>query len=423
MEKRMISRMPNTPHIHTPRITPVKKKMLAVAAVTLIMCVISHMGEDGDSFAKGVIVRPESGEGSVSINVRAAEDKHNGRDCDFDIVVSPKKFTKEQAFENFAKAEEYLINNMAGENESFDNISGDLKLVTSISEYNVTIDWYSSDYELVGYDGTVSTGKVSDSGADVKLTAVMKCGEHEAERVFDIKVVNPELTGGDKFANDVYEAVSKALKNNEYEEQINLPSDINGQKIIYSEKQESNVPIIMTCGILGAFAVVVSEKESKRKAEKFRIKQMQYSYSEVVSKLTLLIGAGMSVRRAWEKIALDYEKKRDKNINFAYEEMLVTLRGLQSGVPEKTAYSEFGRRCGTKEYRKLGTLLEQNVRKGTKGLTELLEQESSEAFEQRKNLARQLGEEAGTKLLLPMLLMLVIVMVIVMVPAVMSFQI
>lgn len=423
MEKRMISRMTDTPRIHKPRITPVKKKMLAVAAVTLIMCMISIMQENEGSFAKGVLVRPESGEGSVSVNVRAAEDKDNGRDCDFDIIVSPRKFTREEAFQNFAKAEEYLINNMAGENESFDNISGDLKLMTLIPEYNVTIDWYSSDYELVGYDGTVSTGKVSDSGADVKLTAVMKCGEHEAERVFDIRVVKPKLTGGDKFVSEVYAAVSEALKNSEYEDKVNLPQDINGQKIIYSRKQESSVPIIIAGGFLGAFAVILSEKENKRKAEKFRIKQMQYSYSEVVSKLTLLIGAGMSVRRAWEKIALDYEKKREGNVNYAYEEMLVTLRGLQSGVPEKTAYSEFGRRCGTKEYRKLGTLLEQNVRKGTKGLAELLEQESSEAFEQRKNLARQLGEEAGTKLLLPMLLMLVIVMVIVMVPAVMSFQI
>lgn len=423
MEKRMISRMTDTPRIHKPRITPVKKKMLAVAAVTLIMCMISIMQENEGSFAKGVLVRPESGEGSVSVNVRAAEDKDNGRDCDFDIIVSPRKFTREEAFQNFAKAEEYLINNMAGENESFDNISGDLKLMTLIPEYNVTIDWYSSDYELVGYDGTVSTKKVSDSGADVKLTAVMKCGEHEAERVFDIRVVKPKLTGGDKFVSEVYAAVSEALKNSEYEDKVNLPQDINGQKIIYSRKQESSVPIIIAGGFLGAFAVILSEKENKRKAEKFRIKQMQYSYSEVVSKLTLLIGAGMSVRRAWEKIALDYEKKREGNVNYAYEEMLVTLRGLQSGVPEKTAYSEFGRRCGTKEYRKLGTLLEQNVRKGTKGLAELLEQESSEAFEQRKNLARQLGEEAGTKLLLPMLLMLVIVMVIVMVPAVMSFQI
>jgi hypothetical protein len=96
---------------------------------------------------------------------------------------------------------------------------------------------------------------------------------------------------------------------------------------------------------------------------------------------------------------------------------------MASGVPEGLAYVEYGRRCGLREYRKLGTLLEQNMRKGAKGLARLLEQESAESFEQRKNYARQLGEEAGTKLLLPMIMMLLIVMVIIMLPAILSFQI
>ena len=42
----------------------------------------------------------------------------------------------------------------------------------------------------------------------------------------------------------------------------------------------------------------------------------------------------------------------------------------------------------------------------------LLEQEAEEAFEERKNSAKKLGEEAGTKLLFPMLLMLGIVIAI-----------
>lgn len=39
------------------------------------------------------------------------------------------------------------------------------------------------------------------------------------------------------------------------------------------------------------------------------------------------------------------------------------------------------------------------------------------AFEQRKNLAKKLGEEAGTKLLLPLFLMLGVVMIMIVVPA------
>ena len=73
------------------------------------------------------------------------------------------------------------------------------------------------------------------------------------------------------------------------------------------------------------------------------------------------------------------------------------------------------------EYIRLGTVLSQNLRKGTKGLNTMLEQEAAASFTERKNTARKLGEKAGTKLLFPMLLMLGIVLVILMVPAFLSF--
>ena len=52
-------------------------------------------------------------------------------------------------------------------------------------------------------------------------------------------------------------------------------------------------------------------------------------------------------------------------------------------------------------------------------LQELLAQEMDTAWEQQKQAAKRLGEEAGTKLLLPLFLMLLVVMVLVMVPALM----
>ena len=63
----------------------------------------------------------------------------------------------------------------------------------------------------------------------------------------------------------------------------------------------------------------------------------------------------------------------------------------------------------------------QNVRKGGEGFTAMLRAETTEAFEERKAIARQRGEKAGTKLLLPMIMMLAVVLVMIMVPAFMSF--
>ena len=57
------------------------------------------------------------------------------------------------------------------------------------------------------------------------------------------------------------------------------------------------------------------------------------------------------------------------------------------------------------------------------GLSEILESEVNDAYEERKALARKKGEEAGTKLLLPMGIMLVISMAIIIIPAFLSMGI
>jgi hypothetical protein len=103
--------------------------------------------------------------------------------------------------------------------------------------------------------------------------------------------------------------------------------------------------------------------------------------------------------------------------------MLATTYELKLGVPENKAYEQFGRRTGLIPYIKFSSLISQNLKKGTKGFTELLLHEATQAFENRKESAKRQGEEAGTKLLIPMMLLLVIVFLIIMIPAFMAFQI
>ena len=82
---------------------------------------------------------------------------------------------------------------------------------------------------------------------------------------------------------------------------------------------------------------------------------------------------------------------------------------------------EFGRNCGLIQYMKLVSLLEQNRKNGSRNLKERLKLEMAEAFEQRKHQARRMGEEAGTKLLLPLFMLLTVVMIVTAVPALIEF--
>ena len=65
----------------------------------------------------------------------------------------------------------------------------------------------------------------------------------------------------------------------------------------------------------------------------------------------------------------------------------------------------------------------QNLRMGSKGFLQLLNEEVESSFMERKNSAKKMGEEAGTKLLFPMLMMLIVVLIIIMAPAFMNFNI
>ena len=146
---------------------------------------------------------------------------------------------------------------------------------------------------------------------------------------------------------------------------------------------------------------------------------MQLDYPEIVSSLALLIGAGMTVPNAWLKIVRDYKTQKEETgrKRYAYEEMVLTVHEMESGVSQTQAYEHFGRRCRLPCYNKLATMLSQNIRKGAANLPILLREESADAFEERKHLARKMGEKAGTKLLVPMMMLLGITMVIIMVPA------
>ena len=143
----------------------------------------------------------------------------------------------------------------------------------------------------------------------------------------------------------------------------------------------------------------------------------------MVYQLMVFIGAGLTVGRAWEQIVKNYELRLQQGrckASPAYEEMALTYSQIQCGESEGKAIVEFGRRCQLQQYLKLSTLLEQNRRTGTKNLQAILEQEMASAWEQQKNVAKRMGEEAGTKLLAPLFLMLLVVMVIIMVPAMIS---
>ena len=61
---------------------------------------------------------------------------------------------------------------------------------------------------------------------------------------------------------------------------------------------------------------------------------------------------------------------------------------------------------GLLKYMKFSTLLVQNLKKGSADLLKILEYEAMDVLKERRENAKILGEQAGTKVLMPMVIMM-----------------
>lgn len=163
---------------------------------------------------------------------------------------------------------------------------------------------------------------------------------------------------------------------------------------------------IIFCLCLAASVAVyfLMDKDLKDQVRKRR-ERLRMGYPDLVHKLALYMVAGLSIRSAFGQIG-----KTNEMAGYACREM-------QAGQSEQTAYEHFGKRAGSREYVKLSTLLCQNLKKGSRTLLTRLEEEAIMSEENRIQASRRLGEEAGTKLLIPMMLQLAMIMLMIMIPA------
>lgn len=340
------------------------------------------------------------------------------------VRIGERRYTKEQAADAIHMAAEELSAQIAGGNESLEQVQSRLELVTWLDKYGISVRWQPDDTELISASGEVFNSGCPESGRETFLTATLKAGEYAENYIYRVNVLPPGRTQEEKELAAFENFLMEKEEEQKYSEVFILPEEFEGKTLTYSADRGRSSLMFPLLGILAAILLPLKDRQREQVAKKKRECQMMMDYSEILSRLVVFLGAGLPVRKAWAKIVEDYRRTEEKaGKRAAYEEMAAAYYLMQRGVPEIQAYSEFGNRCRVLPYRKLAGILEQNVKNGSKSLTPVLEAEMEAAFEQRKNLARRLGEEASTKLLLPLFMMLLIVMVMITVPAFLAFGI
>jgi hypothetical protein len=416
-------------------------RVATIIAILILFDLLSVLGQISPSeelnlLENKYLVRPDYGEGNteVVLNVTARQTKGGETNDELDIFrfskvtinVKERMHTQKEMAPLFEEAIRYLEEDMLGDNESKELIYSNLNFSEEIPGTSITVDWKPEDVNLIKADGTVCNDEIATEGTNTTVKMVLRYYDQQVEHSVFIRIRPKLFSEKDILIKKLEEAVTAAATVSKVESQLELPITLDNYHISWQETESNNGLSLLLLGIFIAILVwIMGDKELEKQMKK-RKEQMLLDYPEIINKFTLLVNAGMTVKQAWYKIVTDYSDRYLLNSTqkrYAYEEMLTTSRELKLGLPENVAYEQYGRRIGLISYTKFGSLISQNLKKGNKGFTELLMKEAEEAFVERKEIAKRLGEEAGTKLLIPMMVMLIIVFLIIMIPAFWSFRV
>ncbi len=405
---------------YTEKVT--KELLLFSTLFILAFAVLISRFTSGKITSDGMIPRKAVGDGNYVMELDAKTNDHEYGTIS--VEIEEQLLSEEEVIKLMDELYERLLVIVPGDGKELSHIDEDLHLPSSVEGYPFSIRWESSDNLLIDTLGNVNNEELEDpEGIPVDLTVYITY--KETVRPYDVKlVVYPPLRSeNDTLLKSLYDRMGEVNSQTGTDEYYILPSVIDGKQIEWKEKKEPLLPLLSAVAFLAMVLAWFGPDRDMRKKSEDRKKQMMADYAEFVSKLQILLSSGSTIRGTLEKMAADYRQNcwKGGKKRYVYEELVICLRKLGDGLSESACYESFGRRCGIVCYKKLASLLIQNLRKGNEGLISALDNEVNAAFEERKACARRMGEEAQTKLMLPMIMMLGVVMILIMIPAYLSF--
>lgn len=171
-----------------------------------------------------------------------------------------------------------------------------------------------------------------------------------------------------------------------------------------------NEPMAVILGGVMAFLVMWYIEELLNDKLEARRDELLADLPQVLSKLTLLVNSGMTLREAWKKVA-------EGENRVLYREMQITVQEMQNGLSELEAYRNFADRCSIKQIRRFSSTMIQNMQKGNSEISYFLKEMSDEMWEEKKHLVKRKGEAANSKLLIPTAMIFIGILIMIMVPA------
>ena len=385
-----------------------------LAAVIFTMAAVSFF--HGKVEEEGIL-RPAPGRASVAEEVLLETEK-GWEYVTLEIGALEYEETRIDALHQAAEA--YLEETVPGENEGFFKVTKDLYFPEKLPETASGIYWSTDAPWIITSQGEVINEELSGTET-VSITAEITYGAECRYFTRTVTVYPAEYTADEARYRAIQSELERQEEASRTTERFQLPDTVLGYRVKQEEKQNFGagaflvllavtVPMLLYSGYFGSLDT--RRKKRKELAEGY--------YTEFVTKLSLMLAAGVSVRQAFFRMAEEYEQYYGEKHVLAAE-LKVTRQELDNGHSEAAAYEAFGRRIGVLAYRRMASLLTQNVSRGVQGIRILLLQEAKEVMAQERANIKVKGEQAGTKLLFPMMGLLFLVFAILLVPAFRTF--
>lgn len=392
-------------------------KRLLPGAILAVFFLVLAMLSGGDAVKEEGILRPAPGKAAVFAEIQL--ELESGRKT-LSLPIGSLEYEESRIEELQQEAERYLAEVVPGENEGFAKVTKDLYFPTAFPATGGEIYWTTDAPWVITSEGAVLNGDLT-APEQVKITAELFYGSESRFYSELVSVYPAEYKGEEAILREVQKELVKQEEASRTAERFLLPESVQGYRVEEAETEKFRggaflillavvIPMLLYYGYFGSLDT--RRKERKELAEG--------CYTDFITKLSLLLAAGISVRQGFVRLEEEYAKNHGAKHVLAAE-LKVTKQELENGRSESVVYEEFGRRIGVLAYRRMASLLTQNVSKGVQGIRMLLLQEAKEVMAQDRANIRQRGEQAGTKLLLPMMGLLLLVFAILLVPAFQSF--
>lgn len=385
--------------------------IFVIVIATAILLLVREKGEEKEETRW--ITRPETGTRYETIFVTVGDVTE-----EWELPISSRERTFEETEAAFAETIQNIYRMFGvGEGETA-TLTESLTLPRYDDETGVNIRWSTSEASVVSKDGTVQREQLKES-CEVTLQACLSFEGESKEYWFYVRVLPYEEESTEALLYAAGESIKKLEKETRKEDGFYLPDTVGTVSVGTGDTSGALIKWVVAAALFLPLVIVIARRQEKEKERKKRDGDRMAEYPQLITKLTLYIGAGLGLRGAWERLAAEYRVREEATgkKSAVGDEVLLLAGELKNGTSESKAYEDFGRRIGLKPYLRCVSLMVSQLQKGSGALRKSLEGEVRLAWEFYRERVTQKGEEAQTKLLFPMMGMLFLVMAIVMIPA------